>query len=127
LTAVIVLVLLSAGVWWGCGRLLNSSGSSSSSDEKMSPATIAYMDEAMPKLDIVLRKFDNGNLASAAKLWKSIGNVPTANYLDEAVAKDYLTYANNVRYYMIGDGSATLKDVEDSRTKAKTTLEALRP
>jgi len=63
----------------------------------------------------------------ALKLWKSIGGtVPYSTSADKVLSDDYLAYANNVRYYMVGDGSATLRDVEDSRTKAETTLAALR-
>lgn len=52
--------------------------------------------------------------------------MPYSTSADKILSDDYLAYANNVRYYMVGDGSATLRDVEDSRTKAETTLAALR-
>lgn len=122
LAAIVLLVAVSTvAVLSGCA------GSSGDSGTALSAETVAYVDDAMPKLDRVLQKFDSGNVAAAAKLWKSIGDIPTNTAADEVLSGDYLTYANNVRYYMIGDGSVTLKELESSREKAKTTLASLRP
>ena len=77
---------------------------------------------AMPKLEEMLSAFQDGNVNKATKLWKSIPDIPVNTTADDLVANDYLEYANNVRYYMIGDGSATLKDVESSKAKAEETI-----
>ena len=42
--------------------------------------------------------------------------------MDYVIGKDYLKYANALRYYMIGDGSATLKDVEDAKANAEASI-----
>ena len=136
MAALLLIAAVTAALMSGCagstsGGASPSSGSASSpsgdSGMKMSAETAGYMNKAMPKLNKITQEWTRGNQMAAAKLWKSIGNVPGSTAADQVASKDYLTYANNVRYYMIGDGSATLKDVEDSRAKAKATLADLRP
>jgi hypothetical protein len=113
-------VLMVGGVA-GCG----SSGTGTSGDDsKLSAETRAYLDSAMPALEKAMSQWDAGNAAAAAKTWKSIGDIPANTSADQVMADDYLKYANNVRYYMVGDGSATLKDVEDSKANAESTLSA---
>ena len=114
--AVIVLALLSV---MGCG---SSSSGTSGDDMKLSAETSAYLDTAMPAMEKAMSQWSAGNTAAAAKTWKSIGDIPVNTSADQVMADDYLKYANNVRYHMVGDGSATLKDVEDSKTNAEDTL-----
>lgn len=131
LIAAVTAILMNgcAGSTGGGASPSSDSVSSPSGDSglKMSAETAGYMNKAMPKLNKITQEWTRGNQMVAAKLWKSIGNVPGSTAADQVASKDFLTYANNVRYYMIGDGSATLKDVEDSREKAKATLADLRP
>ena len=96
----------------------------SSSTDTLSPEAKAYLDRAMPALAQVTSEYQAGNVAQAAADWKAIGDFPDNNSTDDYVSKDYLTYANNVRYYMVGDGSVNLKQLEDSRTKAEQTIAA---
>lgn len=118
-SAVVVLAVI--GVM-GCG----SSGSGTSGDDsKLSAETSAYLDEAMPAMEKAMSQWDAGNTTAAVKTWKSMGDIPVNTSADQVMADDYLKYANNVRYYFIGDGSATLKDVEDSKTDAENTLAGL--
>ena len=113
-------ILMVVGVA-GCG----SSGTSTSGDDsKLSAETSAYLDMAMPALEKAMAQWDAGNATAAAKTWKAIGDIPVNTSADQVMADDYLKYANNVRYYMVGDGSATLKDVEDSKANAESTLSA---
>jgi len=115
-SAVVFLAVVSI---MGCG----SSGSGTTGDDsKLSAETIAYLDTAMPALEQVMADWDAGESTKAAKEWKAIGDIPVNTTADSVMADDYLKYANNVRYYMVGDGSATLKDVEDSKTNAENTL-----
>ena len=98
---------------------------SDSSDQKLSAAAKTYLDRAMPALAQVTSEYESGNVAQAAADWKAIGDFPVNNTTDDYVSKDYLTYANNVRYFMVGDGSVNLKQLEDSKTKAEQTIAAL--
>ena len=126
-----VVTLLAAG----CGTATVTTNSTAPSAKatasdngaKMSPQLVAYMDKAMPKLAKITRLWTTGQVVVAAKLWKSIEGPIAYAAADEVASRDYLKYANNVRYYMIGDGSATLKDVESSREKAQATISDLRP
>jgi len=122
LITVAVVVVLTVYVF-GCAKILNTTDDST----KASADTVAFIDEAMPKLVTILRKWQNGEQMGAVKLWKSMGRVPSATVEDSVLSDDYLEYANNVRYYMLGDGSATMRDVEDSRQNVEYTLESLRP
>lgn len=126
-----VVALLAAG----CGTTTMTTNSATPSAKatasdngaKMSAEATRYMDKEMPKLAKITRLWTTSHVVEAAKLWKSIKGPTGYAPADEAASRDFLTYANNVRYYMIGDGSATLKDVEDSREKAQATIADLRP
>jgi len=130
--AIAAVVLLLAA---GCGTTAMTTNSAAPSAKatasdggaKMSPQLTAYMNKAMPKLAKITHLWTVGQAVVAAKLWKSIKGPIGYTAADQVASKDYLTYANNVRYYMIGDGSATLKDVESSREKAQATIADLRP
>ena len=120
--AVLITVALAAGIA-ACGGSSGSDGSDSgNADDKLSAETQAHLDMAMPKLEKIVAAFQNGNYDKAGSLWESIGDIPVNTTADNIVADDYLEYANNVRYWMIDDGSATLKDVETSKTKADATI-----
>lgn len=129
-TAAVVMLLAA-----GCGTTAMTTNSAAPSAKatasdngaKMSAETTRYMDKTMPKLAKITRLWTTGHVVEAAKLWKSIDSVPGYEAADQAASRDFLPYANNVRYYMIGDGSATLKDVESSREKAQATIADLRP
>lgn len=123
-TAAVVLVVLAVGVF-GCSKILSSSGSSS---DGLSAKTSAYADDAMRNTDKALRKFNAGDTVGAAAAYLAIPKtMPVDTAADQVLSGDLLAYINNARYYMIGDGSATLKDVEDSRQNAVDTLASLRP
>jgi len=117
----LTLVLLAVSAGAGCG----GDAAQGSGSDGLSAKMQTYVDKAMPKLEKIVQKWRNGDQAGAAKLWESIGDAPTSTEADYVVSKDYLEYANNVRYYVIG-GGATLKDVEKSRAKAEATLADLR-
>ena len=120
--AMLVLVIAA-----GCGSSGSGTGSGGAGDgNQLSAETAAYMKSAMPKLEKALSQWSDGNQSAAVKTWKSIGDIPTTNAADQVMADDYLKYANNVRYYFIGDGSATLKDVEDAQTTAVATWSAFK-
>ena len=95
-------------------------------DSALSAGTLAYLKRAMPQLEKVMRQWNAGQAQKAVATWGAIGDIPASTTADKAMAADYLEYANNVRYYMVGDGSATLKDVEDAKEKAERTLASLR-
>jgi hypothetical protein len=122
--ALLLIALTTAALMKGCA---GSGGSGSAGGTKASADTVAFIDDAMPKLAKLLDRWNNGNQAGAVKLWKSIGTVSLTTAADKVLTDAYLTYANNVRYYMIGDGSVNLKELEASRTKAEETLTSLRP
>ena len=121
--AVLVAGVLAVGVV-ACGGSSSSGsgGSGSNADDKISAETQAYLDDAMPRLKKIVSAFRDGDYDKAGKLWKSIGDIPGSTTADSVVSDAYLEYANNVRYYIIDDGSATLKDVEESQAKAEETI-----
>lgn len=124
LVLVAVWVLAASGGSGPVAAPVAAQGSASSSDG-LSAGMVTYVDKAMPKLEKIVRKWNSGDYAAAGGLWESIGNAPASTEADFVLSEDYLEYANNVRYYVIG-GGATLKDVEGSRAKAETTLADLR-
>jgi hypothetical protein len=96
---------------------------SSAPASQLSETTLTYLATAIPALAVTMDQWQAGEYGKATKRWKSIGDIPTENAADNVMADAYLAYANNVRYYMIGDGSATLKDVETARDEAMATLD----
>ena len=98
-------------------------------DSKASPQAVAFVDHALVKLDAMQKKFDNGNVNGALALWKSLGAMPTSenNASDQVLKDDFTTYANNLRYYLIGDASMNLQKLESSRQQVETTLQLERP
>ena len=111
----IVVVVALGGI--GCGTEVKS-------EMHLSPTTKAYLNKTMPKLATIAEVYQAGNMKRAVRLWKSIGSMPQETTMDYVVGKDFLKYANNVRYYMLGDGSCTLKQLEDSRADAEGTIAA---
>lgn len=103
---------------------VNSGSGSGGSSDTLSAEASAYLSAAMPMLEKTLSDFQAGNVAQAASDWEGIGDMPINNSADDFVSGDYLTYANNVRYYMLGDGSATLRDVEESQVQAEAAISA---
>jgi hypothetical protein len=103
-----------------------SASSSAQVPEKLSIEAKVYLQEAMPKLQRITEEYNAGDTPKAVRDWKSLGSIPMTNAADQAVSADYLAYANNVRYYMVGDGSVTLKQLEASREKARQTIAAYR-
>lgn len=118
---IILVIVMAASGSKGSGA---AGDSSSSSSDTLSTEAAAYLSSAMPMLERTLSEFQAGNVDQAAADWKSIGNMPINNSTDDFVSGDYLTYANNVRYYMVGDGSVNLMELEDSKTKAEETVSA---
>ena len=122
---VVVALIVGTLIISALGQSNSSSDSqSNSSSDKLSPEAKAYLDSAMPALAQVTSEYESGNVAQASADWQAIGDFPNNNSTDDYVSKDYLTYANNVRYFMVGDGSVNLKQLEDSRTKAEQTISA---
>jgi len=120
---VAVIVLALVGVACGSTGSTSSTGSGvSQNDAQLSAGTTAYLATAMPAMQKIMADWRSEKYTAAGKLWKSIGDIPEATSADQVMGDAYLKYANNVRYYMVGDGSANLKDVEDSKTKAQDTL-----
>lgn len=114
-TCALVLVVV-----WG----LAASGGSG--PDGLSAKTSAYADNAMRNTDKALRKFNAGDTAGAAAAYLDVPKtMPVDTAADQVLSGDLLAYINNARYYMIG-GGATLKDVEESRAKAESTLASLR-
>ena len=117
---VIILVIIMAAS--GSHDSGGAGSSSEGSSDTLSAEASAYLSSAMPTLERILAEFQAGNVDQATAGWNSIGDMPINNSTDDFVSGDYLTYANNVRYYMMQDGSATLRDVEDSKTTAEMTV-----
>ena len=76
----------------------------------------------MPALEQVMAEWQSCKATKAAKEWKAIGDIPETTTMDYVIGKDYLKYANDVRYCMVGDGSAALKDVEDAKANAEASI-----
>ena len=122
-----IVVLLTIGVM-GCMACANSgSKNSTGTNQVLSPAAQAYLATAMPALAKATDEYDAGNVTQAAATWKAIGDFPNRNDTDNFVSSDYLAYANDVRYYMVNDGSVNLKQLEDAKSKAETTISAFMP
>ena len=118
IVVIVAATLLAVGIM-ACG---SSSGGGTGDDSKLSSETRAYLDSAMPALEQVMAEWQAGKATKAAKEWKAIGDIPETTTMDYVIGKDYLKYANDVRYYMVGDGSATLKDVEDAKANAEASM-----
>lgn len=129
---VVVLFSIVAGLLISDALQNSTSGSTAPAaeapdDSVLSPETAAYLAKAMPTLEKVMRLWSDGDNLKAVDAWGSIGDIPTTTTADEIMADAYLEYANNVRYYMVGDGSATLKDVEQAKSKAEELQAAYAP
>lgn len=118
-----IAVLATAAILSGCG---STEPSAPPDKQTASAETTAYVDNAMPVLESIMDLWMDGKYQAAADLWKAMGNIPVVNAADDVLADAYLEYANNVRYWMIDDGSANMKDVETSREKAEAVLAELR-
>jgi len=118
LVTVAVVVVLTAGLF-GCAKLLGDTDEST----KASPEMVAFIDEAMPKLARITRLWRSGDLVSmnkAADLYLELSrDVPA---LAGMVAEDFAAYAKDVGYYLGGDGSVNLKQLDDSRRNAEESI-----
>ena len=94
-------------------------------DNHLSRATLVYFAASMPKLAKITRDWQTGKFSAAIKMWKALPPIPETTTADQVAGKDYLTYANDVRYYIVGDGSVNLKQLEDARATAEATIESL--
>jgi len=90
--------------------------------EALSPEAAHYLKRSMWALNKATVAYQNGDTARARHLYKSIGRFPIMSDTDSSVSVPFLAYANNVRYYMVGDGSCTLKQLEVSRAKAEAAI-----
>jgi hypothetical protein len=98
----------------GCGATTASDG-----DAMLSPKAQHYLKTAMPKLEKMIAAGKVGDMAKASRLWDTIGQMPLKTTGDSVVEGAFVDYANSVRYWLIDDGSATLKDVEKAQEKAQ--------
>lgn len=122
-----IIVLLTIGVM-GCMACANRGAKNSTgTNQVLSPAARAYLATAMPALAKATDEYNAGSIAQAVAAWKAVGDFPNRNATDDFVSTDYLAYANDVRYYMVNDGSVDLKQLEDAKSKAETTIAAFMP
>ena len=103
----------------GCVALINRGNQKT---QPMSPEAKAFVDKAMPALDQVLAEYRAGNDTQAAQDWNAIGDMPALTLVDFAVAKNYTAYADDVRSYLLGDGSATLQQVEAAKAATQAAI-----
>ena len=116
----VVVVALAVAAGLGISALLKDNHLTPTS--KLSPETRAYVENAMPELGNVMLFYTGGEYARAIRRWDALGEIPVATEADNTMADAYLEYANNVRYYMMDDGSATLKDVESAKARVEGLL-----
>ena len=103
----------------GCVALINRSNQKT---QPMSSEAKAFVDRAMPALDQVLAEYQAGNDTQAAHDWSAIGEMPALTLVDLAVAKSYTAYADDVRSYLLGDGSSTLQQVEAAKAATQAAI-----
>ena len=103
----------------GCVALINRNNQKT---QPMSSEAKAFVDRAMPALDQVMAEYQAGNDTQAAHDWNAIGDMPALTPVDLAVAKKYTAYADDVRSYLLGDGSATLQQVEAAKAAAQAAI-----
>ena len=103
----------------GCVALINRSNSKT---QPMSSGATAFVHKAMPALDQVLAEAQAGNDTQAAHDWNAIGDMPALTPVDLAVAEKYTAYADGVRSYLLGDGSATLQQVEAAKAATQAAI-----
>jgi hypothetical protein len=119
--AIGVLVVLALA---GCGA--GQAGTSTTDDSALSPTMVKWTKMSMAGADKVSALWNGGNYTAAVKKWKAISDAPVLTTADSVLADDVLAYLNNLRYFMVGDGSVDLKELESSREKAAQTLASLR-
>ena len=88
----------------------------------MSSEARAFVDRAMPALDQVLAEYQAGDDTQAAHDWNAIGEMPALTPVDLTVAEKYTAYADDVRGYLLGDGSATLQQVEAAKAATQAAI-----
>ncbi len=103
----------------GCVALINRNNRKT---QPMSSGATAFVDKAMPALDKVLAEYQAGNDTQAAQDWNAIGEIPALTPADLAVAEKYTAYADDVRSYLLGDGSATLQQVEAAKAATQAAI-----
>ena len=103
----------------GCVALINRSNQKT---QPMSSEAKAFVAKAMPALDQVLVEYQAGNDTQAAHDWSAIGDMPALTPADLGVAKLYTAYADDVRSYLLGDGSATLQQVEAAKAATQAAI-----
>ena len=127
ITIVIVILATLAVALAGCGveqaataavAPSVSAAPAAKAEPTASKETLRYMKKTMPKLEKMRRLWSAGNQDAAAKLWRSVKSIPVNTSVDDKLADAYLVYANNVRYWMMEDGSCNMKQLEVSQEKA---------
>jgi hypothetical protein len=103
----------------GCVALINRSNQKT---QPMSSEARAFVDKAMPALDRVLAEAQAGNDTQAAHDWNAIGEMPALTPVDLTIAEKYTAYADDVRAYLLGDGSATLPQVEAAKAATQAAI-----
>ena len=103
----------------GCVALINRSNQKT---QPMSSESKAFIAKAMPALDQVLAEAQAGNDTQAAHDWNAIGDMPALTPADLGIAKLYTAYADDVRSYLLGDGSATLQQVEAAKAATQAAI-----
>ena len=103
----------------GCVALINRNNQKL---QPMSSGATAFVDKAMPALDHVTAEAQAGDDTQAASDWNAIGEMPALTPVDLAVAEKYTAYADDVRSYLLGDGSATLPQVEAAKAATQAAI-----
>ena len=103
----------------GCVALINRNNQKT---QPMSSESKAFIGKAMPALDQVLAEYQAGNDTQAAHDWSAVGEMPALTLVDLAVAKSYTAYADDVRSYLLGDGSTTLQQVEAAKAATQAAI-----
>jgi len=95
-------------------------------DYAVSADTLRFMERTMVKLAKITRLWNSGSIASmnkAADMWLALDpNVPITTTMDGVVAEDFAAYADDVGYYMQGDGSVNMKQLDASRHNAEAAI-----
>jgi len=96
---------------------------------KASAETAAAVDHGIEQMDKALERWMSGDRMKAAATWHSasLRTIPATTDADNTLQTAYYAYANDMRYYFLGDASVTLKQLEAAREKAKATLEEMSP
>jgi hypothetical protein len=125
--SLIVPVVLILCVAAGAGVLALARSSSRQSAQTLSPEASAFLGKAMPALDHVLAEAQAGSDTQAAHDWDAIGDMPALTPADLTIAEKYQVYANDVRGYLLQDGSTTLQQVQAAKAATTSAIAAAKP